>query len=241
LVARLLVIGHGIVLLSIRTPRFIPSPQKLSVSSPTPTFEVRKIIARSLISAREIYTILREKAENGQDEWDACLKECMRILKPGGYLEFTIMDSDIVNAGPLGLAKSVEFGFNLKTLGYDPCPTKLWIGRMERAGFVGIKRAWVFLPMGAKIENKAVNRDSLGVEVKLELEAMVSGSTENAASICGIVGGWAWEKWLLRCKVQTVGDEGRLEGVQDIIEEGRACGAGWRTLNGWARKPSEKM
>jgi hypothetical protein len=114
------------------------------------------------------------------------------------------------------------------------------LGRIRAAGFVNVKRAWLFLPMGAKIEEKVVNRDSLGVEVKLELEAMVSGSTENAASVCGIVGGWAWEKWLLRCQVQTVGSEGKLEGVQDIIEEGRACGAGWRVVSGWARKPFGK-
>lgn len=189
-----------------------------------------------LISAREIYTILREQAPNGQDEWDACLKECMRVLKPGGYLEFSIMDSDIVNAGPLGLAKGVEFGFSLKTLGYDPTPTKLFIQRLSGAGFVHIKRAWVFLPMGVKPKTGVVVRDSSGVEIKLELEAMVTGSTENAASLCGVVGGWAWEKWLQRCKVQT-GVEGRLEGVADVLEEGRACGAGWRTVNGWARKP----
>jgi SAM-dependent methyltransferase len=190
-----------------------------------------------LISAREIYTILKEKAENGHDEWTMCLKECMRILKPGGYLEFSIMDSDIVNAGPLGLAKSVEFGFNLKTLGYDPTPSKLFLSRLQAAGFVGIKRAWVFLPMGAKMENKKIERDSMGVELKLELEAMVQGSSENAASIAGIVGAWAWEKWLLRAKVQTVGMEGVVEGVQDVVEEGRGCGAGWRVLSGWARKP----
>lgn len=194
-----------------------------------------------LISARDIYMIIREKAENGEDEWESCLKECMRILKPGGYLEFSIMDSDIVNAGPLGLAKSVEFGFNLKTLGYDPVPTKFWLSRLKDAGFVGIKRAWVFLPMGAKVENKVAARDSMGVEVKLELEAMVTGNTESAASVCGVVGGWAWEKWLLRCRVQTVGDEGSLESVQDIIEEGRACGAGWRTVSGWGRKPLGKL
>lgn len=194
-----------------------------------------------LISARDIYMILREKSENGEDEWESCLKECMRVLKPGGYLEFSIMDSDIVNAGPMGLAKSVEFGFNLKTLGYDPAPTKLWLSRMKSAGFMGIKRAWVFLPMGAKVESKVAARDSMGVEVKLELEAMVTGNTESAASICGVVGGWAWEKWLLRCRVQTVGDEGSLDGVQDIVEEGRACGAGWRTVNGWGRKPLGKM
>jgi SAM-dependent methyltransferase len=190
-----------------------------------------------LISCREIYSILKDQSENGTNEWELCLKECMRILKPGGYLEFSIMDSDIVNAGPLGLAKSVEFGFNLKTLGYDPYPTKSWLPRLKQAGFVGIKRAWTFLPMGAKMENKVQARDSMGVEVKLELEAMVTGSTEGAASICGIVGDWAWEKWLLRCKVQTVGMEGKVEGLQDIIEEGRACGAGWRTVSGWGRKP----
>ncbi|KAE8449210.1 hypothetical protein EG329_008377 [Mollisiaceae sp. DMI_Dod_QoI] len=190
-----------------------------------------------LISAREVHTILRERGEHGEDEWDACLKECWRILKPGGYLDFSIMDSDIVNAGPLGLAKSVEFGFNLKTLGFDPAPTKTWLGRLRSAGFVNTKRAWIFLPMGAKREEKVVNRDSMGVEIKLELEAMVTGSTEMVASVCGMAGGWAWEKWLLRAKVQTEGPEATVEGVQDVVEEGRACGAGWRTVNGWTRKP----
>jgi hypothetical protein len=163
----------------------------------------------------------------------------MRVLKPGGYLEFSVMDSDIVNAGPLGLAKSVEFGFNLKTLGYDAHPTKLFLGRLKAAGFDNIKRAWLFLPMGAKpaAENRVVERDSLGVERKMELEAMVQGNTADAASVCGVVGGWAWEKWLLRAKVQTSGPEATVEGVQDIIEEGRGCGAGWRTVSGWARKP----
>ncbi|RFU34340.1 hypothetical protein B7463_g1997, partial [Scytalidium lignicola] len=192
-----------------------------------------------LISAREIYTILREQAPNGENEWDSCLKECMRILKPGGYLEFSIMDSDIVNAGPVGLAKSVEFGFNLRTLGYDPTPTKPWIPRLKKAGFVGIKRVWMILPMGAKHRPKdfPVARDSMGVEIKLELEAMVTGHTNEIASITGIIGSWAWEKWLLRTRVQTVGNEGTLEGVQEVIEEGRDCGSGWRVCTGWARKP----
>lgn len=191
-----------------------------------------------LISAREIHTVLKAKAENGADEWALCLKECMRVLKPGGYLEFNIMDSDIVNAGPLGLAKSVEFGFNLKTLGYDPHPTKLFLARCNAAGFVNLKRAWTFLPMGKKIEEgRVIERDSMGVERKMELEAMVTGNTGDAASVCGIVGAWAWEKWLLRAKVQTCGPEASVEGVQGIIEEGRGCSAGWRTLSGWARKP----
>jgi SAM-dependent methyltransferase len=190
-----------------------------------------------LISAREIYSILKSKGENGQDEWDACLAECHRVLKPGGYLEFSIMDSDIVNAGPLGLAKSVEFGFNLTTLGFDASPTKTFLPRLKQAGFVGVKRAWTFLPMGAKLEEAPKNRDSLGVEVKLQMDAFLEGSLESMACVGGIVGGWAWEKWLLRCKLQTFGNEAKIDGVRDIIEEGRYCGAGWRTVNGWAMKP----
>jgi SAM-dependent methyltransferase len=191
-----------------------------------------------LISARHLYSMLKVASEHGEDEYDACLAECMRCLKPGGYLEFSVMDSDIVNAGSLGQAKSVEFGFNLKTRGYDAAPTKAWLGRLRAAGFVNVKRAWLFLPMGAPSVQKPMSRDSMGVERPLELEAMVSGSTDAAASITGLVGSWAWEKWMLKLQMESGSpDEELLRGVFDIVEEGRKCGAGWRTLNGWARKP----
>jgi SAM-dependent methyltransferase len=194
-----------------------------------------------VISARNLYSILKIASENGEDEYDSCLKECMRCLKPGGYLEFSLLDSDIVNAGSQGQAKSVEFGFNLKTRGYDPSPTKTWLGRLNKAGFVNTKRAWVFLPMGAPLLTTPVSRDSMGVEIPLELEAMVTGSTDAAASVTGLVGSWAWEKWMLKLQMENgTAEENLLEGVYNIVEEGRKCGAGWRTLNGWARKPLTK-
>ncbi|KAI1400334.1 hypothetical protein F4819DRAFT_371258 [Hypoxylon fuscum] len=218
-----------------------------------------------LVSARELHSVLKFIGENGEDEWDSCLQECMRVLKPGGYLEFNLLDSDITNAGPLGLAKSVEFGFGLKTLGYDPAPTRMFLGRLGRAGFDEVKRAWMCLPMGpdpAVRRNRKVARDSTtGVERPLELEAMVSGSTEAAASVTGLAGSWAWERWLLRCEMEKVASKERLggflemeaetpefmleagkclDGVHEIVEEGRRCGAGFRVLNGYARKPTER-
>ncbi|EEY19018.1 verprolin [Verticillium alfalfae VaMs.102] len=90
-----------------------------------------------LVSARELHSLLKFVGGNGEDEWEGCLRECMRVLKPGGYLDFSLLDSDLMNAGPLGLAKSVEFGFTLKTLGYDPAPTRMWLARLARAGFPG--------------------------------------------------------------------------------------------------------
>lgn len=202
-----------------------------------------------LVYARELHSILKFTGENGEDEWEGCLRECMRVLKPGGYIEFSILDSDIMNAGPLGLAKSVEFGFSLKTLGYDPSPSKMFLGRLARAGFEETRRMWMCLPVGAK-------RNMHKLEVPTPEDAPLMGSTDNIANACGIVGGWNWERWLLRCEMEKVAGEMRLadtvttgeamkeagkclDGVAAVMEEGRNCKAGFRMLNGYARKPRD--
>ncbi|GKU00606.1 verprolin [Fusarium langsethiae] len=213
-----------------------------------------------LISARELHSILKLFGENGEDEWDTCLKECMRVLKPGGYLDFSLLDSDIINAGPIGLAKSVEFGFALKTLGYDPNPTKLWLARLARAGFQDTRRIWMCLPMGArrsmyKPPTPPMKDSPDGQDVKTcQMDAMVMGSSDDIASACSIAGGWNWERWLLRCEMEKVAGELRLadttttgtameeagkclDGVAAVFEEGRNCKSGFRMLNGYAQKP----
>ncbi|KAJ1333045.1 methyltransferase domain-containing protein [Microdochium nivale] len=215
-----------------------------------------------LVSARELQSVLKAAGENGgQDEWDACLAECFRVLKPGGYLDFSVMDSDIVNAGPTGLARSVEFGFALRTMGYEPNPTRTFLSKVAGAGFADTKRAWVCLPMGSAPKTAAqreltVRDSATGVERSVELEAIVQGSTEAAAGLAGLAGSLVWERWLLRCEMEKLACEGRLnntmvvpeheireaaaaalQGVHGIVEEGRRCGAGWRVLNGFARKP----
>ncbi|KAF4510701.1 hypothetical protein G6O67_002575 [Ophiocordyceps sinensis] len=214
-----------------------------------------------LISARELHSILKLFGENGEDEWETCLQECMRVLKPGGYLEFSILDSDMMNAGPLGLAKSVEFGFSLKTLGYDPSPSTMWLGRLARAGFKDVRRMWTCLPLGARRKMQETpmppirgGAEADGGPTVHQMEAMVMGSSDDIASVCSIVGGWSWERWLLRCEMEKVAGELRLadtvttgaavrgagkclEGVHAVMEEGRGCMAGFRMLNGYARKP----
>lgn len=215
-----------------------------------------------LVRASELYSILKFVGENGEDEWESCLQECYRVLKPGGYIEFTVLDSDIVNAGPLGNAKSVEFGFVLQTLGYDPSPTKMFLGRLDRARFTNVRRAWMCLPVGPRPESltkPAVARDSTGAVIPtVQLDAMVHGSTDNIAAVTGLAGSWSWERWLLRAEMEkTAGDlrladtvtagsamreAGKsLDGVHAIVEEGRATGAAWRMLRGHARKPRSEV
>lgn len=196
-----------------------------------------------LVSARELHAALKTSAEAGVDEWDACLQECMRVLKPGGYLDFSLLDADIVNAGPLGNAKAVELAFALRTLGFDPTPTRSFVARLRRAGFDGLRRAWLCLPMGPR---PAAPRP-------VALEAMVSGSADGMAAVTGLAAGWTWERWLLRAEMDKAAGELRLAAdaadavrqaasnmiadVHAVVEEGRRLGSAFRLLRGYARKP----
>lgn len=206
----------------------------------------------SAISARTLFSHLKLDPPQGlsMDEYDLCLQECLRCLKPGGYLEYFLMDSEIVNAGSRGTAVSVEFGFNLKTRGYDPLSTKSFLGRLRRAGFDDIKRAWTFLPMGTPTKGQHmlpetpppnVSTFENGLENgtrKVEAVQGPVGSTADAASMAGLVGSWAWEQWMIKLQTE-MGKERLLEGVAEVLEEGKWTGAGWRCLSGWARKPVE--
>lgn len=198
------------------------------------------------ISTRSLFTYLKNEKPLGQtfDEYDLCLRECLRCLKPGGYLEYFLLDSEIINSGSRGTAMSVEFGFNLKTRGYDPIPTKNWLGRLRRAGFDDIKRAWTFLPMGASQkplpelpETPPPDVSTYNVKPAEAVRGPV-GSTADAANIAGLLGSWAWEQWVLKLQ-KEMGKEQLLEGVGAVLEEGKFTGAGWRCLSGWARKPEE--
>jgi SAM-dependent methyltransferase len=167
-----------------------------------------------LISARDLQSMLKIFGENGEDEWEACMAECLRVLKPGGYLEFSLLDADIINPGPLGLARSVELGFTLQTLGYDASPSKLFVNRLYRAGFEDLKRSWMCLPLGPKPGPPLppMSRDSKTQSPMVEgrvcqMEAMVTGSADNLAAVSGFVAGWSWEKWILRTEMEKIAGE----------------------------------
>jgi SAM-dependent methyltransferase len=203
-----------------------------------------------VISARTLYELLKTSKPLGRsaDEYDLCLKECHRCLKPGGVFEYNLLDADMIHAGRNAQAMGVEFGFNLKTRGYDAQSTKSFIPRLNKAGFKDIQRAWMVLPMGktaanwreelnvgAKVtqQEKTISADG---EVEFE-DTPVFGSTTDVAMLTGIVGSFAWERWLLRLQMEMGKDEAKLlEGVVQMLEEGAQSNSAWRTLTGYARK-----
>ncbi|KAL4874014.1 hypothetical protein BDV12DRAFT_158893 [Aspergillus spectabilis] len=201
-----------------------------------------------LISARSLPAFLKSEKPVGEDldEYDLCLRECQRCLKPGGYLEFFVMDAEISRAGPYASATSIEFSFNLKIRGYDPMPTKQFLARLRRQSFVGIKRGWMYLPMGTEPQKPQVPRETPDPRVKSLIEDYEAvqgplGSTADMASITGLLGGWIWEQWLLKLQVEMGRDKSKLlEGIGSVFDEGRKNGSGWTCLSGWAMKPLSK-
>ncbi|PGH33982.1 hypothetical protein GX50_03219 [[Emmonsia] crescens] len=189
-----------------------------------------------VISSRTFHALLKTDRPYGeeQDEYDMCLKECFRCLKPGGILEFFLMDSEIIRAGSYGAAVSVEFGFNLKTRGYDPAPTKSFMCRLQKANFTSVKRAWMFLPLGAGTPAPQTQPDTPSEAG----EPM--GTTSNIANTTGLLGGWVWEQWMLKLQMEMGREKGKLlEEVSGVYAEGQKSGAGWRCLTGWAMKPKK--
>lgn len=195
-----------------------------------------------VISARSLAALLKTERPPGesQDEYDLCLQECYRCLKPGGYLEFFTMDAEISHAGSYASATSVEFAFNLKNRGYDPCPTRNFLPRLRKANFAGMKRAWMFLPMGVEPVKREPARQTPQSKSPVEKDEPhnLAGSTADVASLTGLFGGWMWEQWLVKLQMEMGRDEGRLlEGIGGVFDEGRKNGAGWTCLSGWVMKP----
>ncbi|PLB51032.1 p450-domain-containing protein [Aspergillus steynii IBT 23096] len=152
-----------------------------------------------VISARSLPALLKTEHPPGenQDEYDLCLKECYRCLKPGGVLEFFVMDAEISRAGQCASAASVEFAFNLKTRGYDPTPTKRFLSRLRKGDFVGTKRAWMFLPMGIEPVKPQVPRETPEPRVKSQID-----DTTDVAS------------WLLKLQIEMGREQDKLlEGI----------------------------
>ncbi|KAF2173201.1 hypothetical protein M409DRAFT_17146 [Zasmidium cellare ATCC 36951] len=203
-----------------------------------------------VVSARNLYFHLRTTWPKGfaVDEWELTLRECLRVLKPGGYLEFDLLDAELVHPDELGQALGVEFAFNLKTRGYDPSSGKNFLPRLKRAGFHEIKRAWMVLPVAdavprwsdsGKTGNNAQTTERLIAAdgTVTEFSAPLTGSTKDVRAMTGLVGARMWEQWMLKLSMEMGRSEKKvLDDVVKALEEGGKGNASWRCLVGWARK-----
>ncbi|KZZ88864.1 Methyltransferase type 11 [Ascosphaera apis ARSEF 7405] len=196
-----------------------------------------------LISARTLHIYLhnRPMTSDGHDEYDLVLKECLRVLKPGGYIEYTLLDSDIRGLGPLGSGLSQQFTDLLKHKGYDPEASATFSDKLVKAGFNTPGEAKIFLHMGPRFKTPFFGTDMPEDKFyEVDETAKNPKQTMELNSITGMLGVHMWESWLL--KIQTeIGKplESRLDETRPVLLEKRDEGpTGWDVLMGWAKKPT---
>lgn len=138
-------------LAQVCTVYFEPDTEVLEAPSNFTAVEAEKPFALpfaddtfDIISARTLHSLLKS------DQWSLTISELHRVLKPSGFLEFSLLDALLINvsAGSWGQVMNAEFGHKLQQRGYEREPTKQFLGRLETAGFKNVKRMWMFLGMG---------------------------------------------------------------------------------------------
>lgn len=187
-----------------------------------------------VISARTLHMFLRARPVPevpSIDEWDLTLKECMRVLKPGGVLDFVLLDSHITNNNSENKSKhsrdnstesnglasisptaaygqglvtppltstfgnagsnlnpaSLNFPKELKNRGFeaDGGCSKI-TERLNKHGFVGIKRQWIGLPLGkigAAHDNVAASYETFEAAEKAQVQVQAGLQRSKVGSV----------------------------------------------------------
>ena len=195
--------------------RVVTTPNTWTLPFPDGTFDV--------VSARTLHMLLRTARAHGTDrnDYDATLAEITRVLTPGGILHFSLMDASLTAATGTSLDMLAgDFAHALNAAGYDAKPTRHFLSRLRRAGFVDIKRMRLALPLcGAK--------------------------AGGVVDMTGMVGSIDWERWMRRFdEEQERVAFGFASRMGDALDEARECGSGreseamaaWTVLVGCARK-----
>ena len=152
--------------------------------------------------------------------WPFILSECKRVLQPGGYLEVTLLDAELINAGPrakraVSLVKAIMQRENGGAHPVRPASEKV-LRILAKRGFEGISKCFVGLPAVG-----AVEKDPEAIE-----------------EVVGKVGRW----WYSRCYegVITAGGEemGRsMWADRGLLRECKRRQTSFRMMVCCARKP----
>lgn len=107
-----------------------------------------------------------------EQAYAACISECKRVLRPGGYLEVAVLDLDLMNMGTK--ARRAVRGLKTRMQQRDPSVclrnlSDILVRQIGRRGFEAVQRCIVGLPAAGRIpksqDMSSVSSDSSGKPV----------------------------------------------------------------------------
>lgn len=114
--------------------------------------------------------VFRFPTATTEQAYTACLSECKRVLRPGGYLEMTVLDLDLMNMGPKARKAVRGLKTRMQQRDQEVCLKNLsdiLVRLIGRRGFEGVQRCIVGVPTAGKIpqsqDMSSVSSDSSGL------------------------------------------------------------------------------
>ena len=189
--------------------------------------------------------VFRFPAAMSEDAYFCSISECMRVLRPGGYLELSILDIDMVNMGNLTKKALSELkhriGVTQPEVSLKPLSDSLQ-KMVKHSGFQNLNRCVVNVPVAGHVSRSRSRSGSLdedsGTLGDLRKEASGKGDGGLAKSLA-MVGRW----WFTRCYEMSTLPYRDLErsmwNDEALLEECEKRETGFKLLLCYARKPAD--
>ena len=204
--------------------------------------------------------VLRFPAANPLPAYRNLVSECKRVLRPGGYLEFSVLDVDLVNAGPRArrAVRALKTRVQARSPETSLSPVSDTLTRLlGRRGFEKLHSCVVGVPVAGVLSDGAASR-STSIDDQAPPSAAASAVVENdtrptlSALLAGPTGGavphypmarmvsHVGRYWWSRCyeTARTRGsDAASIWAERALLAECEQCETGLRLLVGYAQKP----
>ncbi|KAL8957036.1 MAG: hypothetical protein Q9183_006161, partial [Haloplaca sp. 2 TL-2023] len=188
--------------------------------------------------------VFRFPAATTETAYYNAVSECKRVLRPGGFLEVSILDLDMVNMGNRcrRAVRGLKTKMQVKQRDVSLKPVSDNIQKMlGRRGFENLNRCMVTVPVAGLLNDS--RKGSLDAEDKSLGEMLKDHSAEGDEGITKMVskvGRW----WYSRCyESQLLGQDGEeMEGSiwndRQLLKECEGFETGLKLLICYAQKPS---
>ena len=188
--------------------------------------------------------VFRFPAAMSEDAYLNSVSECMRVICPGGYLEMTILDINMVNMGNRARRALHELKYKMRVSQPDVTLKSLStsLQRMvKQSGFENLSRCVVSVPVAGRVSGSRSQAGSLNEKSGTLKEFQVEASNKQDAGLAknlATVGRW----WFTRCYEMTLphGDlERSIWNDEALLDECERRGTGFKLLLCYAQKPAD--
>ncbi|KAI9741001.1 MAG: hypothetical protein M1834_002712 [Cirrosporium novae-zelandiae] len=186
--------------------------------------------------------VFRFPPASSESSYRSTIAECKRVLRPGGYLELSALDLDMLNMGDKTRRAIRKLKTRMQAADPDVSlrPTSDNLQRLlGRRGFENLNRCMVGIPVARGVRNSGSisSSDEHGLSLDEMLKDPSAKGDEDITKMIARVGRW----WYTRCYELGVLPEGRLEGSiwsdRGLLRECEKRMTGFKMLICYAQKP----